>query len=146
MNDIQYIFAASTIALLLQVVLQLLVSLCEGYVGGTKTYFMGESKAFILINIILLGPMIESVLLVLLIKLLKNKFHIVKEKNIFIVSTIIFSISHYYDLMYIFLVFPSCFIIIYSYLYYRPKKLSSFKVMLLVHIMINIYIMLLSKV
>ena len=102
MNDIQYIFAASTIALLLQVVLQLLVSLCEGYVGGTKTYFMGESKAFILINIILLGPMIESVLLVLLIKLLKNKFHIVKEKNIFIVSTIIFSISHYYDLMYIF--------------------------------------------
>lgn len=48
MNDIQYIFAASTIALLLQVVLQLLVSLCEGYVGGTKTYFMGESKAFIM--------------------------------------------------------------------------------------------------
>ena len=143
-NDIQYIFLSSIIALLVQVILQLLVSLCVDEV--TKTYFMQESRGFILINIILLGPMIESVLLVLLIKLLKNKLHMVNKKNIFIVSTIIFSISHYYDLMYIFLVFPSCFVIIYSYLYYRPKKLSSFKVMLYVHIMINIYILLLSKV
>lgn len=143
-NDIQYIFVSSIIALLVQVVLQLLVSLWVDEV--TKTYFMQESKGLILINIILLGPMIESVLLVLLIKLLKNKLHMVNKKNIFIVSTIIFSISHYYDLMYIFLVFPSCFVIIYSYLYYTPKKLSSFKVMLYVHIMINIYILLLSKV
>ena len=90
-NDIQYIFVSSIIALLVQVVLQLLVSLWVDEV--TKTYFMQESKGFILINIILLGPMIESVLLVLLIKLLKNKLHMVNKKNIFIVSTIIFSIN-----------------------------------------------------
>ena len=81
-NDIQYIFVSSIIALLVQVVLQLLVSLWVDEV--TKTYFMQESKGFILINIILLGPMIESVLLVLLIKLLNNKLHMVNKKNIFI--------------------------------------------------------------
>ncbi len=144
-SDVEYILIASIISFVLQIPLQILANLYERYFGSINTYSLGKSEVFIWISSILIGPIIESVLLVFLIKVLKNKFHILKKVKLFIIATVIFTILHYYSFIYIMLVFPNCLIIIYSYMYYKPKKLSSFKIMLFVHMVINTYMMVLSK-
>ncbi|WP_252233286.1 type II CAAX prenyl endopeptidase Rce1 family protein [Clostridium sp. DSM 1985] len=137
LSDVQYILLAVITSFLIKIPLQELIYLCGKYGVDLGARYMDESMAFILINACIIGPILESFLIIFFIWILKDKFHIKKKLNLLLITSVIFALMHYYSIMYIIAIFPDCFIIVYSYLCYRSKKLSSFKVMLLVHMIIN---------
>lgn len=144
LNDIQYILLAVITSILIQMPLQGLIYLYEKYGGDFGSQFTGESVIFLLISGCIIGPIIESFFIIFLIWILKDKFHLKKKLHLLLTTSVIFASLHYYSLMYIIVIFPSCFIIVYSYLCYNPKKLSSFSIMLWVHIISNTTVILLS--
>jgi hypothetical protein len=144
LNDVQYILLAIITSILIKMPLQGLIYLYEKYGGNLGSYFNGESRIFLLISGCIFGPILESFLIIFLIWILKDKFHVKKKLHLLLITSVIFALLHYYSIMYIIVVFPSCFIIVYSYLCYKPKKLSSFTVMLWVHIINNTTVILLS--
>ncbi|WP_275936798.1 type II CAAX prenyl endopeptidase Rce1 family protein [Clostridium perfringens] len=85
--------------------------------------------------------MIESFLIIGLINLSKK---IIKSKFKYsLLVALIFALLHYYSLIYIFCVIPSAIIMVFSYTYYKPKKLSPFWILTLIH-MINNFIITMS--
>jgi hypothetical protein len=144
LNDIEYILLAVITSILIKIPLQVLIYLYEKYGGNLSSYFNGESMISLLISGCFLGPILESFFIFFLIWMLKNKFHVNRKSHLLLTTSVIFASLHYYSLVYIIVIFPSCFIIVYSYLCYKPKKLSSFTVMLWVHIISNTTVILLS--
>ena len=144
LNDIQYILLAVITSFLIEMPLQGLIYLYEKYGGDFDSQFIGESRIVLLISACIFGPILESFFIIFLIWILKDKFHVKKKLHLLLITSVIFALMHYYSIMYIIAVFPGCFIIVYSYLCYKPKKLSSFKVMLWVHIISNTTVILLG--
>ncbi|MGU8394493.1 CPBP family glutamic-type intramembrane protease, partial [Clostridium perfringens] len=102
---------------------------------------INESVSVRIIFASIVGPIIESFLIIGLINLSK-KFIKSKFKYSLLVA-LIFSLLHYYSLIYIFCVIPSAIIMVFSYTYYKPKKLSPFWILTLIH-MINNFIITMS--
>ncbi|AQS08278.1 CAAX amino terminal protease self- immunity [Clostridium saccharobutylicum] len=137
LNDVQYILLAVMTSILIEIPLQGLIHLYEKYGGDLGSNYMEHSITFVFISGCIIGPIIESFFIIFLIWILKTKLHIKKKSHLLLITSAIFALLHYYSIIYIISVFPGCFIIVYSYLCYAPKKLSSFTVMLLVHIIGN---------
>lgn len=146
LNDILFIILASICARCSNIPLIPLGDLYEKYigkVGGPIQQTSGISKTFIFVGAVILAPIIESLFLILVIRILKSKFKIRKQSYVLIITAIIFSCMHYYSLFYIIVVFIPGLIFVYSYMYYQPKRFSSFWVMTSVHSLYNLVSMVL---
>ncbi|WP_353954715.1 type II CAAX prenyl endopeptidase Rce1 family protein [uncultured Clostridium sp.] len=105
------------------------------------TNVINESVSLRIIFASIVGPIIESFLIIGLINLSKK---IIKSKFKYsLLVALIFALLHYYSLIYIFCVIPSAIIMVFSYTYYKPKKLSPFWILTLIH-MINNFIITMS--
>lgn len=144
LNDVQYILLAVITSFLIEIPFKRLIYVYEKHVGNLGTQFAEDSRLYLFISGCIIGPILESFLIIFLIWILKNIFHIEKKLYLLLITSLIFASMHYYSIIYIIVIFPNCFIIVYSYLYYKSKKLSSFTVMLLVHIIQNTIEILLS--
>lgn len=93
---------------------------------------------FMYIYIIIIGPVIESIYIIIITKIIgiftKNKFIIT------LITAVIFACNHTYSLIYIFTVFIPSLIFVYAYMIYdnKDKKLSSFWIMTIIHMIYNL--------
>ncbi|MEG2993742.1 MAG: CPBP family glutamic-type intramembrane protease [Bacilli bacterium] len=93
---------------------------------------------FMYIYIIIIGPIIESIFIIIITKIVgiftKNKF------TITIITAVIFACNHTYSLIYIFTVFIPGLTFVYAYMIYdnKDKKLSSFWIMTIIHMIYNL--------
>lgn len=143
LNDGQYILLAVISSLVIERGLQIFIDIYESRWGNINQPDLGSNVYRILYSCIV-GPFIESILIIFLIDILKKIFKIKTNMCIILASTMFFSCMHCYSIIYPILIFPSAFIIIYSYIGYRPKKLTPFLVMLLVHIIKNSLVVLIN--
>ncbi|WP_350339259.1 CPBP family glutamic-type intramembrane protease [Faecalimicrobium dakarense] len=87
---------------------------------------------------ITMGPIIESILIIFITKLVgkftKNKFKIT------IITAILFACGHTYSYEYKFLIFVPSLILVCSYVLYDNKssKISSFSIMTIIHSLYNL--------
>lgn len=138
LTDSQYIILTVILSILSGVLIQVLVYTIFSNIKfnlGINS-LLSESIGFKIIFMCIVGPIIESGLIIFIIFILKS-IHIKNKVYLLIITTIIFSLTHSYSLLYIIIILPSCFILIYSYLFYKSKKLSNFKIMLYIHILNN---------
>lgn len=141
-NDIQFILLLVLISFLIQIPMRWVLFWYldnGGYYSGPNIYNVLND-----IYAVTLGPVIESAMIVAIIWVVENKIHIKKKVHILMITALIFALFHTYSISYMIGVFPLCIIIVYSYMYYKPKKLSSFEVMLWVHILNNLVSVLMS--
>ncbi|ELC8424336.1 type II CAAX prenyl endopeptidase Rce1 family protein [Clostridium perfringens] len=140
--DFLFVISMVVLILLIDVVLGKLIDM---YVklGGKfiGTNLINESVSVRIVLASILGPIIESFLIIGLINLSK-KFIKSKFKYSLLVA-LIFAALHYYSLIYILSVIPSAIIMVFSYTYYKPQKLSSFWILTLIH-MINNFVITMS--
>ncbi|EGT3620957.1 MULTISPECIES: type II CAAX prenyl endopeptidase Rce1 family protein [Clostridium] len=140
--DFLFIIPMVALILLIDVVLgqliDIYIKLGGKFIGSN---LINESVSVRIIFASIVGPIIESFLIIGLINLSK-KFIKSKFKYSLLVA-LIFSLLHYYSLIYIFCVIPSAIIMVFSYTYYKPKKLSPFWILTLIH-MINNFIITMS--
>lgn len=122
------VFGTNFIMLLVSVLLQMLH--LDQRIGGPDTAVLGFSFSVILG--VLAGPLLESGVIVLGVKLLK-KLGIRNRDVQFIATLILFSLLHSYSIAYMILIAIPSAVIIFSYLYYRSPYLPPFWVMTLVH-------------
>ncbi|MEG2787003.1 MAG: CPBP family glutamic-type intramembrane protease [Romboutsia sp.] len=93
---------------------------------------------FMYIYIIIIGPIIESIFIIIITRIVgiftKNKF------TITIITAVIFACNHTYSLIYIFTVFIPGLTFVYAYMIYdnKDKKLSSFWIMTIIHMIYNL--------
>lgn len=93
---------------------------------------------FMYIYIIIIGPVIVSIYIIIITKIIgiftKNKFIIT------LITAVIFACNHTYSLIYIFTVFIPSLIFVYAYMIYdnKDKKLSSFWIMTIIHMIYNL--------
>lgn len=140
--DFLFIISMVALILLIDVVLgqliDIYIKLGGKFIGSN---LINESVSVRIIFASIVGPIIESFLIIGLINLSK-KFIKSKFKYSLLVA-LIFALLHYYSLIYIFCVIPSAIIMVFSYTYYKPKKLSPFWILTLIH-MINNFIITMS--
>ncbi|MDK0710289.1 CPBP family glutamic-type intramembrane protease [Clostridium perfringens] len=141
---IDFLFVISMVALILLIdvvlgqLIDLYVKLGGKFIG---TNLINESVSVRIVLASILAPIIESFLIIGLINLSK-KFIKSKFKYSLLVA-LIFAALHYYSLIYILSVIPSAIIMVFSYTYYKPQKLSSFWILTLIH-MINNFVITMS--
>ncbi|MEG1132460.1 MAG: CPBP family glutamic-type intramembrane protease [Romboutsia sp.] len=138
LTDNQYIIFAVIASILSGALIQIIVFKVFPNINidlGINS-LLDESIAFKVVFMCIVGPVIESGLIIFIIFILKL-IHIKRRVYLLIITTIIFSLTHSYSLLYIITMLPSCFILIYSYLFYESKNLSNFKIMLYIHILNN---------
>ena len=125
------------ISVLITSVLTIPITFIQIYFGKSNVGLSIDASNSILLTyfiIIIIGPIIESILIVVISKLvgkfMKNKI------NITIITAILFSCAH----PYIFTVFIPSLILVYSYILYDNKnsKISSFLTMTIFHISYNL--------
>lgn len=140
--DFLFVISMVALILLIDVVLgqlrDIYIKLGGKFIGSNV---INESVSVRIIFASIVGPIIESFLIIGLINLSKK---IIKSKFKYsLLVALIFALLHYYSLIYIFCVIPSAIIMVFSYTYYKPKKLSSFWILTLIH-MINNFIITMS--
>lgn len=140
--DFLFVISMVALILLIDVVLgqlrDIYIKLGGKFIGSN---LINESLSVKIIFASIVGPIIESFLIIGLINLSKK---IIKSKFKYsLLVALIFSLLHYYSLIYIFCVIPSAIIMVFSYTYYKPKKLSPFWILTLIH-MINNFIITMS--
>lgn len=89
-----------------------------------------------IVDVIILTPLIETGILILIIKILR-KFIKNDILNWLIVS-LIFAGLHNYSIYYILIIIPSGFIFNYAYIFYKTKNLSIYWVMVIIHMLCNL--------
>lgn len=138
LTDNQYIILAVIASILSGALIQVMVfkAFPNINIGLGINSLLYESIVFKIIFMCIVGPVIESGLIIFIIFILKL-IHIKRKVSLLIITTIIFSLTHSYSLLYIITILPSCFILIYSYLFYESKKISNFKIMLYIHVLNN---------
>ncbi|MCX0420142.1 CPBP family glutamic-type intramembrane protease [Clostridium perfringens] len=139
-----FVFIISMVALILLIdvvlgqLIDIYIKLGGKFIGSN---LINESVSVRIIFASIVGPIIESFLIIGLINLSKK---IIKSKFKYsLLVALIFALLHYYSLIYIFCVIPSAIIMVFSYTYYKPKKLSPFWILTLIH-MINNFIITMS--
>lgn len=139
LTDNQYIILAVILSLLSGALIQVLLYTIFPNIkfnSGINS-LLSESIGFKIIFMCIVVPIIESGLIIFIIFILKS-IHIKNKVYLLIITTTIFSLTHSYSILYIICVLPLCFILIYSYLFYKSKKLSNLKIMLYIHILNNV--------
>ena len=136
--DFLFVISMVALILLIDVVLgqlkDIYIKLGGKFIGSNV---INESVSVRIIFASIVGPIIESFLIIGLINLSK-KFIKSKFKYSLLVA-LIFALLHYYSLIYIL----CAIIMVFSYTYYKPKKLSPFWILTLIH-MINNFIITMS--
>ena len=92
-------------------------------------------SVYMIISAILIGPLIETGILILIVKVLR-KFIKYDLLNWVIVS-LIFTFLHNYSIYYMIVILPISFIFNYAYIFYKNKKLSIYWIMAIIHILCN---------
>lgn len=100
------------------------------------------SLLFNVFDVIILTPLIETGILILIIKLI-GKFIKSDFLNWLIVS-LIFAGLHSYSIYYILIIVPTAFIFNYAYIFYKSKNLSIYWIMVIIHMLCN-FIALISQ-
>ncbi|MPQ44435.1 type II CAAX prenyl endopeptidase Rce1 family protein [Clostridium tarantellae] len=139
LTDIQYILLAVILAFLTQIIFHLFAIIFFKDSIDLSSPFVDQSIGFMMIYGCIIAPALESLFIIFIIWILRKIFRVKKKIYLLIITSIIFTSLHNYSLYYMFCIFPVCTIIIYSYLFYKPKNLSSFKIMFYVHVLINIF-------
>ncbi len=136
-TDFQYILILVLLELLLDVIFTAMTSLLEPYLGSFNGQYVTSISMAVFVCIV--APFFESLLVSGLVGLFHKKFKLKKVVVLFL-TTSIFALLHNYSILYIIEVFPCLFLLVYSYMYYEGKKISSFNIMLLIHMFNNIII------
>lgn len=139
LNDFQFIILGAFFAYISLIPFSFLADFYEKFVGtiGGPSMFNDSNKLFVFTMAVILGPMAESSIIILIIRILKNKLKIGSNIRILILTSIIFSVLHYYSIFYMIVIFIPAVVFIYSYMYYEYKKLTPFWVMTSVHSLYN---------
>lgn len=112
------------------------------YINFTSGLNIDETLP-LFVNILIVdffGPILESFLIIFIIKIVRKLF----KKNVYIttfISAIIFSCFHTYGFLYILALIIPANIFIFSYLIYenKSKYLNSYAIMTIIHILYNSY-------
>ncbi|MBM7835981.1 CPBP family glutamic-type intramembrane protease [Clostridium sardiniense] len=111
-----------------------LFNVTDSMISGPNTN--EYSFLFIFSDIIILGPLFETGLLILMIRILR-KF--IKDDLLnWLMVSLIFAGLHNYSIYYILIIVPTAFIFNYAYIFYKSKKLSIYWVMAIIHILCNL--------
>ncbi|SHF16988.1 hypothetical protein SAMN02745195_02000 [Thermoanaerobacter uzonensis DSM 18761] len=136
-SDFGYILTMVVFSFLIDNVIAIYTNISNINFNGPK-FDMSPILMLILVGII--SPVFETYLYqVVLIYLLKKINYLNNHKILLIiVASIIFGISHCYSYIYIFSTFLAGLILNYSYVFYKNKTLTPFKIVLSIHSIHNI--------
>lgn len=133
-SDLQFILSVVFLDLLINIVMSHLINILESYFGSAGGLEV-KSIPWIIVAC-LIGPFLESLFVAWLVGMFQRKFKL-KKGTVLLITTTIFALLHYYSVIYIIAIFPSLFLQVYSYMYYEGKKLSSFNIMFIIHMLEN---------
>lgn len=144
LDDIKYIILMGILARSIPFLFLPLMNLYEKYIGkiGRCSVLDIDNKILLLLLEGIIGPIFESYIIILIIKILQRRFK--NKLNVLLITSIIFSFMHYYSILYMIIIFIPGLIFIYSYMYYKPKHFSSFFIMTSVHAIFNLIALLAS--
>lgn len=141
-SDMQYIIIVSTLAVLFNVLIQLFIN----FIFKNNFTFNYQKTIVDTIILCIFGPILDSALIILFIHILRDVINIHKKIYLLTITIVVSSIISNFNgyLVNIFCILPMYFFIVYTYLFYKPKKFSRVKVMILVNIFINSVITILN--
>lgn len=138
LNTLSFIIFSSFLAWLSTIPFYLLAYFIN--YNDNSFFDSNTSIHIIFISCTLLGPLIESVLILFIIKITKKIFK--KNTPAIILSCIIFSSLHYtYGYLHVLAILVPSFIFISSYIFYetRNKYINSFIILTIIHGLYNLY-------
>lgn len=136
-TDFQYILILVLLEFLLDVIFTAMTPLLEAYFGSLNGQYVTSISMAVFACIV--APFFEPVFVAGLVGLFHKKFKLKKVLVLFL-TTFIFALLHNYSILYIIGVFPGLFLLVYSYMYYEGKKISSFNIMLIIHMLDNVIV------
>lgn len=137
LNDIQFIILMTMFSKLLMLSMGLLVCVYEECIGKINIPSqLGPNTEYIeILYVIFLGPFIESLVIIIIMKILGLK--IKKESIVIIITAMIFGYLHGYNLFFELTMAMPGLVYCYSYKYYKPKHHSPFFIMTCIHSLFN---------
>lgn len=137
LNDIQFVILMTIGSKVLVIIMGLFACIYEKYIGkiNTPSQFSYKATYIEILYAIFLAPIIESIMLIIIMKILELK--IKKESIVIIITAMIFGYLHSYSLFFELTMAMPGIIYCYSYKYYKPKHHSPFFIMLAIHSLFN---------
>lgn len=137
LNDIQFVILMTICSKCLVISMGLFGYVYEKCIGkiNIPSRFSGKGTYIEILYAIFLGPIIESLLIIIIMKILELK--IKKQSIVFIITAMIFGYLHGYSLFFELTMAIPGLVYCYSYKYYKPKHLSPFFIMTSIHVLFN---------
>ena len=133
LSDFKFILLSVILCMLLHCIFSLfysILNISDSSIGGPVL-----DSVYMIISAILIGPLIETGILILIVKVLRKfiKYDILN----WVIVSLIFTLLHNYSIYYMTMIIPGSFIFNYAYIFYKNKKLSIYWIMAIIHILCN---------
>ena len=136
LSDFKFILLSVILCMLLHCIFSLfysILNISDSSIGGPLLDSL--DSVYIIISAILIGPLIETGMLIIIVKVLRKfiKYDILN----WVIVSLIFTFLHNYSIYYMTFILPGSFIFNYAYIFYKNKKLSIYWIMAIIHILCN---------